>query len=117
MCRQQFTPSILRLVELDTCVFHRLQLFVRGIPEMSCSACTCHKCCGFAAELDKLAAKVAQVDELQNRLQRLWDAGKTLADKVASLQIHCGLRGGEDTIQYPQAQPIIILDDSGAPAP
>lgn len=76
-------------------------------PRMTCKACTCHKCLGYATELEQLKKDLGQVTKLQEDLHKLRNTGKKVADEVANLQILCRVRGRDttdETLPYPEAK-------------
>jgi len=88
---------------------------VGRVPAMSspCSACTCHKCCGYAVELLKLRQDAGQVAKLQEDLNKHRDTVKTLAAMVANLQIQCRFGAGAqtETFEHPQRPDMVTILD------
>ena len=83
---------------------------------MTCKACTCHRCRGYATELEQLKKDVGQVAKLQEDLHKLRNTQKTLVDLVANFQIMSRVHGRvttDETLPYPVAKrpkTAIILD-------
>ena len=80
---------------------------------MSCKACACHRCCGYASELEKLKKDVGQVAKLQEDLHKLRNTVKTLADQVFNLQLLCRVHARDatdETLPYPETKRPRILD-------